>query len=661
MRRLLLAAALFLFWAGQTGQAMLAPITFAATAGSISITGPCDLVTCAEAYSVTRALKNSYTGNLFQLGRTSDSATLEVGQTSARIANLAGVASHCALTTCVISRIYGQINSNTLEYVNSSMSGYPNPRCAATYGCAALFLIDPANGLPIVRTTYPAGYALINDGTATGITGGTSAISIFKYGRDEGWTECCGTFGLSHTFATANTVGSFFGQWNRYGQVDNSFFQCSTTTALCSGISEESADRDGADYSPTANQDIMGLITWDGAAATNTVKVYVNSATAIFSGSPPCSEKNSGTCSYGVHPINLPTAIHFGMGGDTSHVDTIFREGLFVNGTLSGSDFTSLSSNLTTFYSGRSAPTCSGTADISFGWPPDAPTNSFTIGQYGAFAAYGLYQMRPDYYGPIAELQRTSDNATSTFAPDSSGCGLGNNSGGTSAATWCNATTCKVKTLYNQGMWSTVGNGSSHDTALDLVQATTSKQPVVTFSGLNSHPVMTFAGGQLVCSAATGTWTRVSVLALVGRRTGNTSNYQQGLTQYIASNTLLGWNNAANQAETYSPLITGAANDNTYHSFIAEANDITNTTTLYVNNSSVGTGAGSFWGGASTKGLCIGGAQDGVTQLMTGDIAEASVHQNFAPGSAANDKYGYSAQHSAIFAAHQATWGSLPH
>src|ERR1051326_5118050 len=50
--------------------------------GPPAYTGPCYIITCAEAHSVTRAMTEGYTGNLFQLVRASDSATLDVGQTA---------------------------------------------------------------------------------------------------------------------------------------------------------------------------------------------------------------------------------------------------------------------------------------------------------------------------------------------------------------------------------------------------------------------------------------------------------------------------------------------------------------------------------------------------------------------------------------------------
>jgi hypothetical protein len=626
-------------------------------------TGPCDLTTCAEAWSVTRGMIASYSGNLFEIVRDSDHTTLQVGQSSHH-ADLSGVYSFCVGANCYVSKIYGQINSNTLIYINSTMANgappYPTLCNNTTYGCASPFLLDPDYGTPVIRTTYPSGFALVNDGSLTGVNGGTNPLSIWQYGRNEGWTTCCGTFGLSHAFAEADTVGSFFGQWLSYGNTPNTFFACSAATALCSGISEESADRDGADYTPSSTQDAVQLITWDGAAGTNTVKVYANSATAIFSGSPPCSEKNSGNCVYGVHPLNIGKHFHFGNGGDGSTVDRTWREGLIVNGTLAGTDFTNLNTNVSAFYA-ASAPTCKSTADLGWGWSTIG-ASSYDAAPFSTEFAWALRNMRADYYGPIADL-RDAVGTTHTYSR-TSGCVID-----TAAATFCATNPpCTVSKLYNQGTFSGAGNASAHDPNLDMVQATVATQPSGTFSSLNGLPTMHFSGAQRLCTANIGNpfgggTFGVGVLALVGKRTGNTTSYSEGLSQYPTTNTILGWNNAASQIETFSPTVASGGTtytDSHWHSIIAEMNNETSTATLYGNNTSAGTAAStSIWSLSATGKVCIGAASDG-TQPLIGDIAEASIHVNQAPGGTVNQKTGYAAQHTAIFNAHQAAWGTLP-
>src|SRR6202047_5100618 len=74
--------------------------------------GPCDIYAaggtpCVAAHSTTRALYAGYNGALYQVRRSSDNATLNIGLLSAGgVANAAAQDSFCARTTCVITVIY---------------------------------------------------------------------------------------------------------------------------------------------------------------------------------------------------------------------------------------------------------------------------------------------------------------------------------------------------------------------------------------------------------------------------------------------------------------------------------------------------------------------------------------------------------------------------
>src|SRR5215470_5695793 len=88
----------------------LSGITAAQAAGQ----GPCDLYAaggtpCVAAHSTTRALYGAYNGSLYQVRRSSDNATQNVGLLAAGgQANAAAQDSFCANTTCVITIIYDQ-------------------------------------------------------------------------------------------------------------------------------------------------------------------------------------------------------------------------------------------------------------------------------------------------------------------------------------------------------------------------------------------------------------------------------------------------------------------------------------------------------------------------------------------------------------------------
>ena len=87
-------------------------------------TAPCDIyglagTPCVSADSTTRALYSSYTGQLYQVQRSSDGATADVGVLEAGgYANAAAQDSFCLSTNCVITKIYDQTpehNDLTIE------------------------------------------------------------------------------------------------------------------------------------------------------------------------------------------------------------------------------------------------------------------------------------------------------------------------------------------------------------------------------------------------------------------------------------------------------------------------------------------------------------------------------------------------------------------
>ena len=76
--------------------------------------GPCDIYAsggtpCVAAHSTVRALYGAYNGNLYQVRRSSDNTTRNIGVlTAGGTANAATQDSFCAGTTCVITVVYDQ-------------------------------------------------------------------------------------------------------------------------------------------------------------------------------------------------------------------------------------------------------------------------------------------------------------------------------------------------------------------------------------------------------------------------------------------------------------------------------------------------------------------------------------------------------------------------
>ncbi|HWO59863.1 MAG TPA: arabinofuranosidase catalytic domain-containing protein, partial [Umezawaea sp.] len=113
-----------------TGTA-LAAVPLAAPAEAAA-QGPCDLYAtggtpCVAAHSTTRALYGAYDGSLYQVRRSSDNTTRDVGPSSAGgVANAATQDSFCAGTTCLISIIYDQ-SGRANHLTQAPPGGFPGP------------------------------------------------------------------------------------------------------------------------------------------------------------------------------------------------------------------------------------------------------------------------------------------------------------------------------------------------------------------------------------------------------------------------------------------------------------------------------------------------------------------------------------------------------
>ena len=311
------------------------------TPASASYTGPCDLVTCAEAYSVARAMTTNYSGPLFQLYN--GTTTKDVGQTTSHAADLTGVSSFCGGIpgTCVYGKIYAQVQGSHNDLIASTINTPFGPNCtASTYVCAAPFAIEAATGLPIVNTGTNQEYALASDQNSIGITStGSASMSITYNGASVTTPMCCGIFGITHQANAGNTTGTDFGIVLSYS--NTGLAPCGTSTTYCVGIDEELAG-DSGDYG-SSPINLVGIITYN--RPTNTVTGAVNNH-SIFSISPP----NSPTLNSGI-------AVHFGGGGDLSQpAPATMREVLVTNTAMTSGQQSSVYSNVTSFFSQISYP-----------------------------------------------------------------------------------------------------------------------------------------------------------------------------------------------------------------------------------------------------------------------------------------------------------------
>jgi hypothetical protein len=189
-------------------------------------------------------------------------------------------------------------------------------------------------------------------------------------------------------------------------------------------------------------------------------------------------------------------------------------------------------------------------------------------GYSAAYAAPGT--------NPAIKIIRASDSTNTTINILSNG-----NLDTTTAATFCNSTTCTVATWYDQ---------TGH--SCDATQATVANQPVLTFNAIGSFPALTGAGNlgtvfaDILTTACTYTQALPVTLVAYAVRNGNTTTTSR-LIGKTGANYLLGYQNVANEptlvGNTSSDFILASVNDGTWQTLFGSLNVNNSASTLYNN------------------------------------------------------------------------------
>jgi non-reducing end alpha-L-arabinofuranosidase len=184
----------------------------AAPAAIAAGTGPCDIYAaggtpCIAAHSTVRALFGLYNGNLYQVRRSSDNTTRDIGLLAeGGVANAATQDSFCANTSCVITVVYDQSGrGNDLWYQGSSVvpgSSQSRPAIATTESLtvggnkAYSLFINPNN-------------SYWRDGHLTGVPTGAAPEGMYMVTSGTHVNGgCCFDYGNSETTRTADGPGA---------------------------------------------------------------------------------------------------------------------------------------------------------------------------------------------------------------------------------------------------------------------------------------------------------------------------------------------------------------------------------------------------------------------------------------------------------------------
>jgi non-reducing end alpha-L-arabinofuranosidase len=307
--------------------------------------GPCDIYAsggtpCVAAHSTTRALYGSYSGSLYQVRRSSDNTTRDIGVLSAGgVANAAAQDSFCSGTTCVITIIYDQSGrgNNLTQAPGGGAAGGPDNLANATAAPTTV------NGSKAYGVFVAPGTGYRNDHT-NGIATGDNPegmYAIFDGTHFNG--GCCFDYGNAETNNNDDGNGTmeaiYFGNikvWG-FGTGNGPWIMADMENGLYSGVNAGFNSND-----PTVNFRYTTAIikgqanNWSirgGNAQSGGLSTFYNGARPNVSG---------------YNPMKKQGAIILGIGGDNSKgAAGTFYEGVMTSGFPSDATENSVQANIT--------------------------------------------------------------------------------------------------------------------------------------------------------------------------------------------------------------------------------------------------------------------------------------------------------------------------
>jgi hypothetical protein len=291
---------------------------------------PCDLYAaggtpCIAAHSTVRALSRSYSGDLYQVRRSSDSATRNIGVLSpGGQVNAATQDSFCANTSCVITIVYDQSGrGNQLTYQGPGGIGGAASAAGATTETLTV------GGSKAYSLYIKPGNSYWRNGSSTGVPTGSAPEGMYMVTSGTHVNSgCCFDYGNSETTRRADGAGAmdaiYFGTSCWFGGCSGSgpWVQADLEYGLFPGGSSSWNPNQRAFTSKfvtamlknngTTRMAIKGSNAQSGALAT------------LWDGSLPP----------GYNPMKKQGAIILGSGGDCCATNTNQSQGTFYEGAM---------------------------------------------------------------------------------------------------------------------------------------------------------------------------------------------------------------------------------------------------------------------------------------------------------------------------------------
>jgi hypothetical protein len=425
-------------------------------AAQAATSGPCDLYAaggtpCVAAHSTTRALYAGYGGSLYQVRRSSDNSTLNIGVLGAGgFANAAAQDSFCAGTGCVITVIYDQSGrgNNLTQAPGGGAAGGPDNLANATAAPTTL------NGHEAYGVYVAAGTGYRDDATS-GIATGDAAegeYAIFDGTHYNG--GCCFDYGNAET--SNNDTGNghmeaiYFGSikvWG-YGTGAGPWIMADMENGLYSGVNAGYNAND-----PTVNYRYTTAIV-KGTANLWAIKggnAQSGGLSTLYSGARPNVS--------GYNPMHKEGAIILGIGGDNSKGSAgTFYEGVMTSGYPSDATENSVQANIVTAGYGTGGSTGSTTGAVhavGAGKCLDVPNSTTTLGTQTQI--YTCNSQANQTWTHSSSNQLTVTLSGTQLCLDAYGNGT---TAGTKVVTWsCNGQTNQQWTLNANGTITGVQSG----------------------------------------------------------------------------------------------------------------------------------------------------------------------------------------------------------
>ncbi|MFI5586263.1 arabinofuranosidase catalytic domain-containing protein [Amycolatopsis sp. NPDC051758] len=437
--------------------------------------GPCDLYAagstpCVAAHSTTRALYGSYNGALYQVRRSSDNTTRDVGVLSAGgVANAATQDSFCSGTTCLITVIYDQSGRGN-HLTQAPPGGFSGP-AAGGYDNLANATAAPitiggqrAYGVFVAPGT---GYRNNNaTGTATGDQP-EGMYAIFDGTHYNG--GCCFDYGNAERNSRDNGNGTmeaiYFGNikvWG-YGAGNGPWIMADLENGLFSGINQRYNANDPSISHRYLTAIIKGAPNhWairGGNAQSGGLSTFYDGARPNVSG---------------YNPMRKEGAIILGTGGDNSIGSAgTFYEGVMTSGYPSDATENAVQANITAagYGTGGSGTSTGPLHAVGAGKCLDIPGSTTTAGTQ--LQIYSCSGQANQTWTRTSSNQLTATVGGQTLCLDASGNGT---SAGTKVVTWsCNGGANQQWTVNSNG---TVTGGQS-GLCLDVTSASTANGALV--------------------------------------------------------------------------------------------------------------------------------------------------------------------------------------